>query len=59
MATTHLQNRTLDELRLRSKEFNVMFHGIQSVDKRETVVHLEYLVRTFLTDKLHFSPDHL
>ena len=37
---------------LRSKEFNLLFHGIPMNEKSETS---EKIIRTFISEKLHFS----
>jgi len=40
---------------LRSKEFNVLFHGIPMNEKSETSETSEKIIRTFISEKLHFS----
>jgi len=41
---------------LRSKEFNLLFHGIPMNEKSETS---EKIIRTFISEKLHFSASNL
>ena len=41
---------------LRSKEFNVLFHGMPMNEKSETS---EKIIRTFISEKLHFSASNL
>jgi len=40
---------------LRSKEFNLLFHGIPMNEKSETSETSEKIIRTFIFEKLHFS----
>jgi len=41
---------------LRSREFNVLLHGISMKEKSETS---EKIIRTFISDNLHFSASNL
>jgi len=44
---------------LRSKEFNLLFHGIPMNAKNETSETSEKIIRTFISEKLHFSASNL
>ena len=44
---------------LRSKEFNLLFHGIPMNEKSETSETSEKIILTFISEKLHFSASNL
>ena len=44
---------------LRSKEFNLLFHGIPMNEKSETSETSEKIIRTFISEKLRFSASNL
>jgi len=43
---------------LRSKEFNLLFHGIPMKEKSETSETSEKIIRTYISQTLHFSASH-
>jgi len=44
---------------LRSKKFNLLFHGIPMNEKSETSETSEKIIHTFISEKLHFSASNL
>jgi len=57
MERSYNEERILDELR--SKEYNILLHGITQNSAIETTDQLESTVRTFIVDKLRFSQDRM
>jgi len=51
------EQRQLDELR--SKEYNILLHGITQNSTIETTDQIERTVRTFIVEKLRFSQDRM
>ena len=41
---------------MRSKEYNLLFHGIPQTETKEVQEQTEHLVRSFITNTLRFPP---
>jgi len=50
------QEKNKIEQELRSKENNLLFHGIPQTETKEVQEHIEHLVRSFITNALRFPP---